>query len=281
MAKAIACLQPKAGRAEDRIEAGSPVFTGIPDISRPYTTTATPIADEDIATISTVTITAPHAHDATSGVTNQISSHVTARNIPLHRLRDEKNTPPQIPDTFQIQIPPAAIPACGPSSMSVGEITSLVVDRAARYGIDPDFALAVAWTESRFDRVRNSAGGARGTMQLMPATAKRLDVLDACYPVQNIDGGMRHLRALLDEFKNPMIAAAAYNAGERAVRDNDGIPPNSETVRYVASVINHQVGLKERRTARGLDRRVDFDNAANRTLIGVRAPQFVGGVMEF
>jgi hypothetical protein len=180
------------------------------------------------------------------------------------------------PDLTSVQVP------CGPSPASIEEIKTMVVTTANRYSVDPDFALAVTWTESRFDRVRNSPKGARGPMQLMPQTARRFDVADVCDPVANIDGGVRYLRRLLDEFKNPIIAAAAYNAGEQAIYDSGGVPAYPETVRYVSSVINHQFGFPAPITARA-DRKspIDISGASTIDVIGARAPEFVSGVMQF
>ena len=70
-------------------------------------------------------------------------------------------------------------------------------------GVDPEFAKAIAWAESRYDQIRNSPKGARGPMQLMPSTAIGLGVQDPCDPKSNVDGGIRHLRALIEEFQNP------------------------------------------------------------------------------
>lgn len=173
---------------------------------------------------------------------------------------------------------------CGPSPMTPSEIEKLVGTTAATYGVDPGFAQAITWTESRFDQIRNSPKGARGPMQLMPDTARGLGVRDACDPASNIDGGVRHLRALIDEFKNPLVVAAAYNAGSRAVYDNGGIPPYGETVRYVAAVINRQLGLQLQ--ARGDGEALSttkarlFDEQAS-DVIGARGSQFVNGVMHF
>ena len=80
-------------------------------------------------------------------------------------------------------------------------------------------------------------------MQLMPETADRFGVSNVCDPAQNIDAGVRYLRELGDEFLNPLLVAAAYNAGEGRVRQYGGIPPFKETVRYVAEVVNIQLGL--------------------------------------
>jgi len=176
-----------------------------------------------------------------------------------------------------------APPPCGTSPVSVEEIKALTVESAGRHGVDPDFALAVVWTESRFDRVRNSPKGARGPMQLMPETAKRFNVTNVCDPADNIDGGMRYLSTLLDEFKSPIVAAAAYNAGEQAVYDSRGLPAYPETLRYVASVINRQLGLSfpVKRDGRSRNQTTDLDNTFIRDVFGARRPKFIGGVMKF
>ncbi len=185
------------------------------------------------------------------------------------------------PESVQPVLTSVQVP-CGPSPASVEEIKTMVVTAANRYSVDPDFALAVTWTESRFDRVRNSPKGARGPMQLMPQTARRFDVADVCDPGANIDGGVRYLRRLLDEFKSPIIAAAAYNAGEQAVYDSGGVPAYPETVRYVSSVINHQFGFPAPITARaGRKSPIDISDTSTTDVIGARAPKFVSGVMQF
>lgn len=174
---------------------------------------------------------------------------------------------------------------CGPSPMSVAEIEDLVGRTAQFYGVDPGFAKAITWVESRFDRNRNSQQGARGPMQLMPATATELGVGDICDPIANIDGGIRHLKLMLEKFQNPILAAAAYNAGAQAVYDSGGVPPFGETVRYVADVINHQMGLKMPRKAAA--RRIAAGTVSPSTnemasdVIGARGSRFIKGVMQF
>lgn len=117
-------------------------------------------------------------------------------------------------------------------------------------------------------------------MQLMPGTAADLKVGDVCDSQANIDGGVRYLRALIDEFQNPLVAAAAYNAGPKAVRDHDGIPPYPETINYLAEILNFQLGLRsnDNRKATG----AASGRAADNGVIGaVSAGRFVGGVMKF
>ncbi|WP_411196287.1 lytic transglycosylase domain-containing protein [Rhizobium sp.] len=174
---------------------------------------------------------------------------------------------------------------CGPSPMTALEIEELVARTAQAYGVDPSLAKAITWAESRFDRNRNSEQGARGPMQLMPATASELGVREICDPVSNIDGGIRHLKLLLEEFQNPILAAAAYNAGAQAVYDNGGVPPFGETIRYVASVINHQMGLQVPRKNRARGNTAGIGTPSTNEMasdvIGARGSRFIKGVMQF
>ena len=113
--------------------------------------------------------------------------------------------------------------------------------------VSPALALAVISVESagRVDAV--SSAGAQGLMQLIPATAERFDVTDAFDPRQNIQGGVTYLNWLLAEFdRDVVLALAGYNAGEGAVRRNNGVPPFAETRDYVPQV------LAAWRVARGL-----------------------------
>jgi soluble lytic murein transglycosylase-like protein len=169
--------------------------------------------------------------------------------------------------------------------MTAAEIEELIERTAQSYGVDPGFAKAIAWVESRFDRNRNSQQGARGPMQLMPATASELGVKEICDPASNIDGGVRHLKVMLEEFKNPILAAAAYNAGAQAVYDNGGVPPFGETVRYVAAVINRQMGLqiprKDRARGNIGGNEAPSANEIASDVIGARGSRFIKGVMQF
>jgi hypothetical protein len=110
-------------------------------------------------------------------------------------------------------------------------------EAAARFDVNVAFVRAVIQTESAFDRLAVSSVGARGLMQLMPATARRFGVVDAFDARQNIFGGVRYLRVLLDMFGgDTVLASAAYNAGEGAVRRYAGIPPYAETRGYVRKI---------------------------------------------
>jgi soluble lytic murein transglycosylase-like protein len=125
-----------------------------------------------------------------------------------------------------------------------GEITrydDLITKAAERYRIDSALVKAVIKAESNFNHRAVSPVGARGLMQLMPATAASLQVQDSFHPENNIDGGVRYLRYLMNLFSgNLPLVLAAYNAGENAVlRHNNRIPPYQETQTYVKRVLNY------------------------------------------
>jgi soluble lytic murein transglycosylase-like protein len=131
------------------------------------------------------------------------------------------------------------------AAMNESGIRDLVRAEAAKQGVDEKLALAIALQESRFGVELNSPKGARGPMQLMPATAAMYGVTDVCNPVENVRGGVSYLKDLGAAFQgNMMLVAAAYNAGPERVYQAQGVPAISETVRYVASVTNSYYGLK-------------------------------------
>lgn len=116
-------------------------------------------------------------------------------------------------------------------------LEAAVREAANAHGVDPRLIAAVAMRESAWNARAVSAVGARGVMQLMPATAEYLGVRDSFDARQNILGGTRYLRTLLDSFDGDIdLALAAYNAGPGAVAKYKGIPPYRETRQYVAAV---------------------------------------------
>ncbi|MDO8785499.1 MAG: lytic transglycosylase domain-containing protein [Syntrophales bacterium] len=122
------------------------------------------------------------------------------------------------------------------------EMYDLVITKAAKkYNVDSALIKAVIKAESNFNPWAISRVGARGLMQLMPATASSLEVQDSFHPEKNIEGGVRYLRYLLDLFNGDLpLALAAYNAGEGTVaRYNNSIPPYQETQTYIRRVLDY------------------------------------------
>ena len=125
-------------------------------------------------------------------------------------------------------------------SVSTGDsdTNTILAAMAKRYQVDPRLAAAVAQVESNGRQEAVSSAGAIGVMQLMPGTAQSLGV-DPYDKQQNIEGGVKYLRQLLDTFGGDVAkAVAAYNAGPQAVKNYNGIPPYGETQNYVNKVLD-------------------------------------------
>ncbi len=126
-----------------------------------------------------------------------------------------------------------------PAIVPPAQIERLVNANAGAWGVDPALVKAIIANESGFDANATSKTGAQGLMQLEPATAAELGVSDAYDPGQNIYGGTRYIRGLLDRFHGDLrLAIAAYNAGPGAVVKYNGVPPYAETQQYVENVLD-------------------------------------------
>lgn len=122
-------------------------------------------------------------------------------------------------------------------SRYAGQFDHLIEEACQLHQVSVDLVKAVIAAESEFDQHAVSSKGARGLMQLMPATARRFGVNDSFDARQNIHGGTKYLRILLDQFGGDIeLAVAAYNAGENAVLRYGGVPPYRETRGYVAKI---------------------------------------------
>jgi len=122
-------------------------------------------------------------------------------------------------------------------SAETNKIINSIEKAAVQYGVDPRLAIAVAKSESGLAANAVSSAGAIGIMQLMPETASAMGVKDIYDVQQNISGGVRYLRQMLDLFGGDTDKAiAAYNAGPNAVAQYGSIPPFKETQNYVAQV---------------------------------------------
>jgi soluble lytic murein transglycosylase-like protein len=118
------------------------------------------------------------------------------------------------------------------------KVARIVQQIALWHDVDPRFALSIARVESQLNPAALSSRSAQGVMQLIPETAARFNVQNAFNTSQNIRGGVRYLRWLLDRYQgNIVLVAASYNAGEKAVDRYRGIPPYPETQQYVARVL--------------------------------------------
>jgi soluble lytic murein transglycosylase-like protein len=123
----------------------------------------------------------------------------------------------------------------------------LIRESCQRYGVEFALVKAVIKAESAFDPLALSRAGARGLMQLMPDTAALHGVTDSHDPRDNIDGGVRHLRLLLDRFRGDLtLTVAAYNAGPEAVARYNGVPPYQETQEYVQRVLQYRESYRQR-----------------------------------
>jgi len=127
----------------------------------------------------------------------------------------------------------------GTGSSKIDDYDEIIAYYAGKYKVPVKFVNAVIETESAWDKDAVSPAGAKGLMQLMPDTAKMLGVKDSFDPRQNIAGGTKYLRMLLNKFNgNYKLALAAYNAGPSTVEKYKGIPPYEETINYVDRVMS-------------------------------------------
>jgi soluble lytic murein transglycosylase-like protein len=126
------------------------------------------------------------------------------------------------------------------STVNPAEYDQIIATCAAKYGVNPSLIKAVIHAESGYNPNAISRKGASGLMQLMPSTARSLNVSNSFDPKDNVEGGVKYLRFLLDTFRGDVsLAVAAYNAGLNKVAKYGGIPPYNETRTYVNRVLSY------------------------------------------
>ena len=139
-------------------------------------------------------------------------------------------------------VKPRLVTAVDPATAEPGVITTvaaldaLIEETASREGVDPLLVHAVIHTESAYNPYAISYKGAEGLMQLIPGTARLMGVRNSFDIRQNVEGGVKYLKQMLDRFDDLRFAIAAYNAGPEAVARYNGIPPYAETIGYVYRV---------------------------------------------
>ncbi|MFZ5596083.1 MAG: lytic transglycosylase domain-containing protein [Bacillota bacterium] len=122
-------------------------------------------------------------------------------------------------------------------SIKAAGIEEMIQKTAEKFGLDPSLLRAVVKVESDFNPLAVSGAGAMGLMQLMPGTARSLGVENPYDPLENLEGGAKYLKSMLERFGgNVSLALAAYNAGPGAVKKYGGVPPYSETVSYLNKI---------------------------------------------
>jgi hypothetical protein len=194
-----------------------------------------------------------HEHRAVIGTTTRLflsSDNSSFMDVPTGTIASfEKDLSLPAPSALETSVPATTSalaattkPVVAKPKISLNEMVNLA---SAQYSLDPDLVSSVIHAESGFNAHAVSPKGARGLMQLMPQTASKLGVNDSFDPQDNVAGGSRYLRELLERYNFDLVKAlAAYNAGPQRVEQYRGVPPFRETRAYVARIV-HEYNTKK------------------------------------
>lgn len=163
-------------------------------------------------------------------------------NVPTNNKRNPIKVYPEqkslSPLTAAMARPAAAVQRNGATNAIPVSYLNIINAACSRFGVDPSLVHAIVKVESDFNPYALSRKGAMGLMQLMPHTANSMNVRNTFSPDENVEGGVKYLRYLLDRYEgNISLALAAYNAGETAVKKWGTIPPFKETQEYVKKIL--------------------------------------------
>ncbi len=186
-----------------------------PIVPTPQPTTTAPVKSAAVPLAKPQTATAPKA------AVNRVAQTVAAQAAPAQAI--------------PVQVQPVAVSnQVGPTA----DLDQLIREASRKNRLDPDFVSSVIKAESNYRATAISKKGARGLMQLMPATASELGVTDPFDPRANVEAGAAHLSALLEKYHDdPIRALAAYNAGPHRVKQYNGVPPYRETRAYISKIV--------------------------------------------
>ncbi|MEO8034318.1 MAG: lytic transglycosylase domain-containing protein [Acidobacteriota bacterium] len=198
----------------------------------------------------TMKVTSFRAHDDSIDLGFQTGGMITVPLNRIERIVDDEVVPPEIVAEVKKAVEKEVSGGVFPKKswrydeqskpLFKSKFDATIVEAARKFDVDAALVSAVIKAESDFNPREMSNKGARGLMQLMPATAQRFGVVDSFDPVANIYAGTRYLRWLLKTFNgNADYAVAAYNAGEGNVWKYNGVPPFRETVTYINRIARH------------------------------------------
>jgi soluble lytic murein transglycosylase-like protein len=173
------------------------------------------------------------------GMGAMLYKQLTGESIPQRSPRPVIATPITLPDHVKVSMPPPDTTAKS-LPKKLDQLQNMINNASSKYDVDPNLIKAVIAAESAGNPRAISPKSAKGLMQLIDSTATAMGVKDVWNPQQNILGGSKYLKQLLDRFDgNVRLAVASYNAGPQAVEKHQGVPPYPETNQYVNRVMKY------------------------------------------